>query len=91
MVRTFRFLLAGLAMLFATQASAQLLYAANGAGGNLADLVILDPATGAVVQTIGPIGFSVTGLAFHPITRQLYGSTGGADPVPANRLSLIHI
>jgi DNA-binding beta-propeller fold protein YncE len=91
MQRTIRLVLAAFAFLFAGQASAQLLYAANGSGGNLASLVILNPATGAVVQTIGPIGFAVTGIAFHPITRQLYGSTGGQDPVVANRNSLIRI
>lgn len=91
MTRAFRIVLATIAFVFSTQVSAQTLYAANGAGGNLADLVILDPATGAVLQTIGPIGFSVTGIAFHPVTRQLYGSTGGNDPVPANRNSLIRI
>src|SRR5262249_40882173 len=40
---------------------------------------ILNPANGAVVQTLGSIGFSVTGLAVHPLTGVLYGSTGNAS------------
>ena len=51
------------------------LYGANGAGGNPSSLLILDPATGAVISTVGPIGFAVTGLAVHPVTGVMYGST----------------
>jgi hypothetical protein len=59
----------------------QILYGADGAGGNPAtNLYILDPATGAIVTTVGPIGFAVTGLAFHPTTGVLYGTTGRASP-----------
>ena len=54
----------------------QVLYAADGAGGNPdCNLYILDPATGAVLDTIGPIGYPVTGMAFGP-DGTLYGSTG---------------
>ena len=56
--------------------AAEVLYAADGAGGNPSNLYILNPATGAVVSTVGPIGFAVTGLAIHPTTGILYGSTG---------------
>jgi hypothetical protein len=54
----------------------QLLYAADGAGGNPSNLYILDPSSGAVVRTVGPIGFGVTGLAVHPVSGTLYGTTG---------------
>ncbi|MEO5701668.1 MAG: IPTL-CTERM sorting domain-containing protein [Casimicrobiaceae bacterium] len=58
-------------------ALAQVLYGATGAGGSAAaTLYVLDPATGGVVSTIGPIGFPVTGLAVHPTTGVLYGTTG---------------
>ncbi|HEV8259273.1 MAG TPA: hypothetical protein VGQ19_00780 [Burkholderiales bacterium] len=57
------------------------LLGADGAGGNLANLYVLNSATGAVASTIGPIGFAVTGMAVHPTTKVLYGVTGGADPV----------
>jgi DNA-binding beta-propeller fold protein YncE len=70
---------AGLAM---QGAYGQVLYAADGQGGIPGNLYIINPATGAVVQTIGPIGFGVTGLAFHPGTGVLYGTTG-AELAPA--------
>jgi hypothetical protein len=68
---------------------AEVLYGADGASGNSADLLILDPATGGVITNIGPIGYSVTGLAVHPTTGVMYGTTtsnSAADP-----LSLISI
>ena len=38
-------------------------------------LYTMDTTTGLVDSTIGPIGFRVTGLAFHPTTGVLYGTT----------------
>jgi Ca2+-binding RTX toxin-like protein len=64
----------------APAATTQTLYGADGSGGNPSNLYEIDRNTGAVVRTIGPIGFAVTGLAIHPETAQLYGSTGGMDP-----------
>jgi hypothetical protein len=66
----------------------EILYGADGAGGNPStNLYILDPATGAIVSTVGPIvgpgdarHFAVTGLAIHPLTGVLYGSTGQKSP-----------
>lgn len=70
--------------LSSTATEAQVLYAADGAGGNsTTNLYIVNPATGAVVSTIGPIGFPVTGLAFHPATGVLYGTTGGEVGTPS--------
>src|SRR4051794_35960638 len=57
-------------------AQTERLYGSNGGGGTLGDLMILDPATGAVVTTVGPVGFSVTGLAVDPADGVMYGSTG---------------
>jgi hypothetical protein len=71
-------------------APAQILYGADGAGGNPAtNLYTLDPSNGAVLTTVGPVGFAVTGLAFHPTTGILYGTTGGQDPT--NPAALIAI
>ena len=51
------------------------LYAVDGAVGNPATLYRLDPRNGAVLQTIGAVGFShVVGLAFHPVTGALYAT-----------------
>jgi hypothetical protein len=47
---------------------AAVLYAADGSGGHLSSLVVLNPNTGAVTSVVGPIGFAVTGLAIHPLT-----------------------
>jgi hypothetical protein len=66
------------------------LFAADGAGGNLANLYTLNPATGAVTSTIGAIGFAVTGLAVHPTTGTLYGVTGGVDPSNPGHLITIN-
>jgi hypothetical protein len=78
---------------FAGSASADLLYGANGAGNNPSNLFILDPNTGQVLRTIGPIGFGVTGLAIDPTTGTLYGSTGrnndpGAGPNPGSLITI---
>jgi Ca2+-binding RTX toxin-like protein len=64
----------------APAATTQTLYGADGSGGNPSNLYEIDRDTGAVVRTIGPIGFAVTGLAIHPQTAELYGSTGAMDP-----------
>jgi Ca2+-binding RTX toxin-like protein len=62
------------------QVPAPVLYGADGAGGNSeATLYKVNPATGAKTETIGEIGFSVTGLAFDPTTGILYGSTTSQD------------
>lgn len=58
-----------------TCSEAATLYAADGAAGNPSSLHILNPANGGVVSVVGPIGFAVTGLAVHPVTGNLYGST----------------
>lgn len=58
----------------------EVLYGANGGGGQLSQLLILDPDTGSVLESIGDIGYAVTGLAVDPVTGELFGSTGGSDP-----------
>lgn len=86
----FRAILASLCLATAGISSAQVLYGADGGGGNPAtNLLILNPATGAVTSIVGPIGMAVTGMAFHPVTGVLYGSTGGNSPV--NPRSIITI
>ncbi|MEP7261662.1 MAG: IPTL-CTERM sorting domain-containing protein [Usitatibacter sp.] len=85
-----RSLLALLGLLFAGHLHAQTLYGADGAGGNPANLFTINPATGAIITTIGPIGFPVTGLAFHPGTGVLYGVSGGSGANP-RRLIRINV
>ena len=68
----------------AARAEAGPLYAATAAGAD-GELYILNKATGAVVQDVGPLNdatganYSVTALAFHPTTGVLYGATGNAN------------
>lgn len=68
--------LVGLLLSCSTPAFADRLFAADGGGGNSSTLYILNPATGAVASTVGPIGFAVSGLAYDPGAGILYGSTG---------------
>jgi hypothetical protein len=66
-----------------TRAHASTLYGATSSGHG--ELYILDPTTGGVLQDVGALNdpgaanYSVTGLAFNPVTGVLYGSTGGAS------------
>lgn len=79
------------AALLATSTSVQaapLLYGADGSGGQLSNLYIIDAATGSILENIGPIGFSVTGLALDPTTGILYGATGGASADPNTLLTI---
>jgi DNA-binding beta-propeller fold protein YncE len=50
-----------------------------GAGDVPSTLVELDPNTGAVLRTIGSVGFTVNGLEYDPVTNTLYGSTSIRD------------
>jgi len=69
-------------------ARAGILYASSAAGA-AGELYILNSSTGAMVQDIGPLNdslatnYPITGLAFHPTTGVLYGSTGNAGAVDA--------
>ena len=78
----------------ASSAHAAVLYAATASGGP-GVLYTLDPATGAIVNTVGSLSdaggtnYPITGLAFHPITGVLYGSTGNNPEATASRLVTI--
>ena len=71
------------------------LYAAT-ATGAAGHLYLLDPATGAMLQDIGSlddansVNYPMTGLAFHPITGVLYGSTGNSQSSTAALLVTIN-
>jgi hypothetical protein len=71
---------AGLAALslWSLQALAAL-YGTIGAGGAASTLVELDPATGAVIQTIGSVGYAVNGLTYDATTSTLYATTSTKD------------
>jgi len=69
------------------------LYASTAAGA-AGELYIINPATGAMVQDIGPLNdalganYAVTGLAFHPSTGVLYGSTGNSSTTQATLVAI---
>src|SRR4051812_8707203 len=75
-------LLALVASLASAKAGTLFLATASGGPG---ELYIIDPATGVVVKDVGAlndsnnVNYAVTGLAFHPTTGVLYGSSGAAD------------
>lgn len=74
--------IAALTILLAGQSvfAGSILYGTTGSGGSISNLVELDPTTGALVQTIGSVGFAVNGLAWDRSTQTLFGSTGASDP-----------
>jgi hypothetical protein len=73
--------------------TATVLYAASGTFGVNGILYTLDPATGAVVTTVGPLhdaagnNYHITGLKYHPITGLFYGVTG--DPTIPDYLVVV--
>ena len=88
--------LAALVLSLATPpAKASVLYGATAAGA-AGELYRLDPTNGAVLQDIGPLNdslgtnYPVTGLAFHPTSGILYGSTGNAPEETSARLVTIN-
>jgi hypothetical protein len=79
----------------AASAEAATLYAATAAGA-AGDLYILDATTGAVAQHVGPLNdaagtnYPITGMAFHPVSKVLYGSTGNNPEATASLLVTIN-
>ena len=71
------------------------LYATSGTFGVTGILYTLDPATGAVLTTIGPLHdaagnfYGITGLKYHATTGIFYGATGHQSPTNPNSLVII--
>lgn len=81
---------AGTQGVFAAPSPKPILYGTTGACNNVfpggpctqtSTLVQLDPQTGALIKEIGPIGFTVNGLAWDTKSQQLYASTAIGDVV----------
>lgn len=64
------------------------LYGALGASLPTSDLYTIDAATGAATL-VGPIGYAVTGIAFDPTTRLLYGVTSASSDSDPDSIILI--
>lgn len=77
------------------QTHAATLYAAS-AAGSTGTLYRIDPSNGFVLQNVGPLNdaagtnYPITGLAFHPTTGVLYGSTGNNPVATGARLVTIN-
>ena len=84
-----------LSMALAGRAEGSLIYASTAAGA-AGHLYTIDSATGAMVQDIGALNdvtaqnYPITGLAFHPVTGVLYGSTGNSQAGTEARLVTIN-
>jgi hypothetical protein len=71
------------------------LYAASGTFGVQGILYTLDPATGAVLTTVGPLNdaagnnYAMGGLKYHPITGIFYGATAGQSPTNPSYLVIV--
>jgi len=71
------------------------LYAAKGTFGIQGILYTLDPATGAVLTTVGLLNdaagnnYGMGGLRYHPITGILYGATTTSSPTNPNYLVIV--
>jgi Repeat of unknown function (DUF6923) len=83
-MKTLRLLLCLLGLFpLAGRASAAILYGSTAAGGP-GELYVLDASTGAAITDVGPLNdvtganYPITGLAFHPTTGVLFGSTGNS-------------
>ncbi len=83
LMKSFKFLLAVLllaALAGVSDARADsILYGTIGFGWTGSTLVQISPSTGALIRTIGPVGYLVNGLTFDPLTGRLYGSTSYRD------------
>ena len=84
-MRFFKIVLVAIVVLTLTNRSyGGALYASTAAGGP-GELYILNPANGVLIQDVGPlndtngVNYPITGLAFHPTTGALYGSTGNSQ------------
>ena len=56
------------------------LVATTGAGNQPSTLVVINTGNGKLVKTIGPVGFTVNGMAWDPSTGTLYATTSVGDP-----------
>lgn len=58
---------------------------------NNSTLVEIDPQTGALIKTIGTVGYQVNGLEYDKKSNKLYGTTSSNDPTFPNGLIQINL
>jgi hypothetical protein len=71
------------------------LYTASGTGGIAGTLYTIDPATGAVLTTVGPLHdsannlYGLTSLKYHPTSGIVYAATSGQSPTHPSYLATL--
>jgi DNA-binding beta-propeller fold protein YncE len=75
----------------AAAAGTRLFGTVGNADTGTSDLVELDPTTGALLQTIGPVDYIVNGLDYDPVSGRMYATTSSSDSTFANGLLTIDI
>jgi hypothetical protein len=71
------------------------LYVASGTGGIAGTLYTIDPATGLVITTVGPLldaaahPYGLTGLKYDSTSHILYGVTSGQSPTNPSYLAIV--
>ncbi len=75
----------------ADPANGQRLFATLGAGGGTSSLLEIDPATGALVQTIGNVGYLVNGMTWDATTSTLYATTSTNSAAHPDGLITINV
>ena len=76
----------GLGLALVPSAHALTLLGTIGSDEDASTLVELNPATGAIVRTIGGVGYTVNGMTYDTSTGILYGTTGFESPILGNAL-----
>ncbi len=88
-------LLLATALTASAAAKKSTLYVATGTDGTAGMLYTVDPATGLVLTTVGPLNdaagnnYPMAGLKYDPLTHILYGATANA-PVNPNSLVIVN-
>jgi LPXTG-site transpeptidase (sortase) family protein len=74
------------------QAAGEIIYGTvNDFTFHTSTLVTIDPDTGALLSTIGPVGYFLNGLDYDPVSGLMYGSTSTNSPVFPNGLITINM
>jgi len=79
-MRRFGVLVALVVVLAAAPASAQTILGTTGMGTTTSTLVEIDPVTGGLLNTIGPVGYVVNGLTWDASSGTLFATTSANDP-----------
>jgi len=77
-MRVLIYLASLIALIWSVTSNAELYVAAG--NGSDTNLYIVSQTDGSIVKTVGDTGYLLTGLAFSPLSGELYGTTSGYAP-----------